>query len=141
MPKAEIEAETARQTTDFLVGLFAVSDPNEALGNSITAREIMDKGAARIETELAAQPERQRNRRGKHMRQKETKPSLPAAGLVASMHIGNFFPMARRSSRLRGYDRWGKYLRALAAAAIVFGACLAAIWSMGPSTCLRCSLQ
>lgn len=55
--QAEIEAETARQTTDFLVGLFAVSDPNEALGNSITAREIMDKGAARIETELAAQPE------------------------------------------------------------------------------------
>ncbi|MGI9262334.1 MAG: tetratricopeptide repeat protein, partial [Woeseiaceae bacterium] len=55
--QAEIEAETARQTTDFLVGLFAVSDPNEALGNSITAREIMDKGAERIESELASQPE------------------------------------------------------------------------------------
>ena len=54
--QAEIEAETARQTTDFLVGLFAVSDPNEAKGNSITAREIMDKGAERIETELVTQP-------------------------------------------------------------------------------------
>ncbi|MDA0681188.1 MAG: toll/interleukin-1 receptor domain-containing protein, partial [Proteobacteria bacterium] len=54
--QAEIEAETARQTTDFMVGLFAVSDPNEALGNSITAREIMDKGAERIETELVSQP-------------------------------------------------------------------------------------
>ncbi len=44
--RAESEAETARQTTNFLVGLFAVSDPNEARGNSITAREILDKGAA-----------------------------------------------------------------------------------------------
>jgi len=55
--QAEIEAETAGQTTDFLVGLFAVSDPNEALGNTITGREIMDKGAARISTELETQPE------------------------------------------------------------------------------------
>ncbi len=54
--RAESEAETAKQTTDFLVGLFAVSDPNEALGNSITAREILDKGARKIETELATQP-------------------------------------------------------------------------------------
>ena len=54
--RAEMEAETARQTTNFLVGLFAVSDPNEARGNSITAREILDKGSQRIESELAAQP-------------------------------------------------------------------------------------
>ena len=54
--QAEIEAETAKQTTEFMVGLFEVSDPSEALGNSITAREIMDQGAERIETELTAQP-------------------------------------------------------------------------------------
>lgn len=54
--QAEVEAETAKQTTEFMVGLFEVSDPSEALGNSITAREIMDNGAARIETELATQP-------------------------------------------------------------------------------------
>jgi tetratricopeptide (TPR) repeat protein len=54
--RAESEAETARQTTDFLVGLFAVSDPNAARGNTITAREILDKGAQRIKTELRAQP-------------------------------------------------------------------------------------
>ena len=53
---AEVEAETAKQTTEFMVGLFEVSDPSEALGNSITAREIMDSGAARIETELTTQP-------------------------------------------------------------------------------------
>ena len=55
--RAEIEAETAKQTTDFMVDLFAVSDPSEALGNTITAREILDQGARRIEFELQDQPE------------------------------------------------------------------------------------
>jgi len=54
--RAQAEAETARQTTRFMVDLFKVSDPSEALGNRITAREILDKGAQRIETELADQP-------------------------------------------------------------------------------------
>lgn len=54
--RAEVEAETAKQTTTFMVDLFKVSDPSEARGNSITAREIMDRGAARIDAELAAQP-------------------------------------------------------------------------------------
>ena len=54
--RAEAEAETARQTTRFMIDLFKVSDPGEALGNKITAREILDKGAARIATELAGQP-------------------------------------------------------------------------------------
>ena len=52
----EIEAETAKQTTNFMVGLFNVADPSEARGNSITAREIMDKGAKRIDQELKEQP-------------------------------------------------------------------------------------
>jgi len=55
--QAQIEAETARQTTTFMVNLFEVSDPSEALGNTITAREILDRGAERIETELLGQPE------------------------------------------------------------------------------------
>jgi tetratricopeptide (TPR) repeat protein len=54
--RAEAEAETARQTTRFMVDLFKVSDPSEALGNTITAREILDKGAARIDRELVGQP-------------------------------------------------------------------------------------
>ena len=40
----------------FMVGLFKVSDPSEARGNTITAREILDRGARRIETELVEQP-------------------------------------------------------------------------------------
>jgi serine/threonine protein kinase/Tfp pilus assembly protein PilF len=54
--RANVEAETARQVTDFLVGLFEVSDPSEARGNSITAREILDRGAERISNELEDQP-------------------------------------------------------------------------------------
>jgi len=54
--RAESEAETARQTTNFLVDLFKISDPSEARGNSVTAREMLDKGAARIDTGLASQP-------------------------------------------------------------------------------------
>ena len=41
--RAETEAQTSEQVSDFLVGLFEVSDPSEALGDTITAREILDK--------------------------------------------------------------------------------------------------
>jgi tetratricopeptide (TPR) repeat protein len=54
---AKREAETARQTTAFLVDLFKISDPSEARGNSLTAREVLDKGAARVETQLAKEPQ------------------------------------------------------------------------------------
>ncbi len=54
--RAEAEAETARQTTKFLVELFRISDPSEARGQSVTAKEMLEKGTTRIETELAGQP-------------------------------------------------------------------------------------
>jgi tetratricopeptide (TPR) repeat protein len=54
--RAEAEADASRQTTNFLIGLFRILDPSEARGNSVTAREMLDKGAARIDTELAKQP-------------------------------------------------------------------------------------
>ncbi|HXR89458.1 MAG TPA: toll/interleukin-1 receptor domain-containing protein, partial [Steroidobacteraceae bacterium] len=54
---ARREAETARQTTAFLVDLFRISDPSEARGNSLTAREVLDRGAARIQTQLTHQPQ------------------------------------------------------------------------------------
>jgi non-specific serine/threonine protein kinase/serine/threonine-protein kinase len=54
--RAEEEAAAARQVSDFLVDLFRVSDPGEARGNAVTAREILDRGARRVETHLAAQP-------------------------------------------------------------------------------------
>ena len=54
---ASQEAETAKQVSDFLIGLFEVSDPSEAKGETITAREILTRGAERVEKSLAQQPE------------------------------------------------------------------------------------
>jgi serine/threonine protein kinase/tetratricopeptide (TPR) repeat protein len=51
------EAEAKTRVTEFLTGLFKVSDPSEARGNSITARELLDRGAARIRDTLADEPE------------------------------------------------------------------------------------
>ena len=55
--RANVEAAASKQIADFLVGLFNVSDPNEAKGSSLTAREILDKGARDIDRTLAAQPQ------------------------------------------------------------------------------------
>jgi len=54
--RAEAETRTARETTRFLVDLFKISDPSEARGNTVTAREMLDKGAGRVERELAKEP-------------------------------------------------------------------------------------
>jgi non-specific serine/threonine protein kinase/serine/threonine-protein kinase len=54
--RANQEAATARQVSDFLVGLFKVSDPSEARGNTLTAREILDRGARQLEGGLRDQP-------------------------------------------------------------------------------------
>jgi tetratricopeptide (TPR) repeat protein len=54
--RAATEARAARQVADFLAGLFKVSDPREARGGTVTAREILDRGAARIDKELGDQP-------------------------------------------------------------------------------------
>jgi len=54
--RAREEAETAKQVSGFLVNLFKVSDPSEARGKTVTAREILDAGAKNIGTELKGQP-------------------------------------------------------------------------------------
>jgi non-specific serine/threonine protein kinase/serine/threonine-protein kinase len=55
--RAAREAVAAKSVSDFLLGLFAVSDPGQARGNSVTAREILDRGRDQIETQLSGQPE------------------------------------------------------------------------------------
>ncbi len=54
--RAATETAAAVQVADFLAGLFRVSDPAEARGRAMTAREILDKGAARVGTDLAREP-------------------------------------------------------------------------------------
>jgi tetratricopeptide (TPR) repeat protein len=55
--QATLEAETSTEALDFMVGMFEVSDPGEARGNSVTAREILDRGAERIREDLQHQPQ------------------------------------------------------------------------------------
>jgi serine/threonine-protein kinase len=54
---AALEARKAGQISDFLIGVFEVADPDQARGESVTARELLDRGAARVDVELAGQPE------------------------------------------------------------------------------------
>lgn len=54
--RANLEAETARRVSSFLVELFRVSDPDVARGSTVTAREILDRGAAKIDRDLAHEP-------------------------------------------------------------------------------------
>jgi len=55
--QAREDAAIASRVSEFLVKLFEVSDPGEARGNSITAREILDRGAEQIRHDLADQPQ------------------------------------------------------------------------------------
>jgi serine/threonine protein kinase len=48
--------DEATNVVKFLVNLFSVSDPGEARGNTITAREVLDKGAREITQGLERQP-------------------------------------------------------------------------------------
>lgn len=47
---------TAERTVDFVKSMFEVSDPSEARGRTITAREILDRGAERIRRGLTSEP-------------------------------------------------------------------------------------
>lgn len=47
---------TAERTLDFVKGMFAVADPSEARGASITAREIVDRAADKLDSSLAGEP-------------------------------------------------------------------------------------
>ncbi|HJW09619.1 MAG TPA: tetratricopeptide repeat-containing protein kinase family protein, partial [Holophagaceae bacterium] len=51
------EAEVSRRVSEYMTRMFQVSDPSEARGNTITAREILDKASKEISTGLASDPE------------------------------------------------------------------------------------
>jgi len=53
------ERDRASRITEFMTKMFMVSDPSEARGNSVTAREILDKASKDIDTGLAKDPELQ----------------------------------------------------------------------------------
>ena len=51
------EAAVSERIASFLVELFRVNDPGESRGESVTARELLDRGSERVGEELAEQPE------------------------------------------------------------------------------------
>jgi tetratricopeptide (TPR) repeat protein len=54
--RANREAIAAREVSDFLVGLFEESNPEQARGASLSAEQILQRGAERVSTDLADQP-------------------------------------------------------------------------------------
>ncbi len=54
--RIELEAAKTEEVKDFLIGLFEESDPANARGEKITAREMLDRGVEQIEA-LEDQPE------------------------------------------------------------------------------------
>jgi eukaryotic-like serine/threonine-protein kinase len=57
--RANRQAEAAQRVADFMKDMFKVSDPSEARGNSVTAREILDKASEDVDIGLAKDPQTQ----------------------------------------------------------------------------------
>jgi non-specific serine/threonine protein kinase/serine/threonine-protein kinase len=55
--RANRERDRAARITDFMTGMFKVSDPSQSRGNTVTAREILDKASNDLGTGLAKDPE------------------------------------------------------------------------------------
>lgn len=54
---ARLEAQKAAEVSRFLASLFEGADPYQSRGESVTAREMLDRGRERVRTELAGQPD------------------------------------------------------------------------------------
>ncbi|WP_444995620.1 protein kinase domain-containing protein [Aliikangiella sp. IMCC44359] len=54
---AQKQLATAKTVTQFLVDSFQIADPGESMGDKITAKQILDQGAARISGEFDIIPE------------------------------------------------------------------------------------
>ena len=53
---ARLEAAKANETRDFITSLFEFADPDKNLGDRLTARQLLDLGADRVNEELSGQP-------------------------------------------------------------------------------------
>jgi len=57
--RATRERDRADRIAQFMTGIFKVSDPSNARGNTVTAREILDRASSGIDTGLRNDPELQ----------------------------------------------------------------------------------
>ncbi len=54
--RAQQQALTADQVSSFMVSLFELADPGENQGNTVTVRQVLDRGAAAASAQLESQP-------------------------------------------------------------------------------------
>jgi serine/threonine-protein kinase len=54
---ATVARAKAEQVASFLSSVFEVADPSQSRGETVTARELLDEGARRVDAELAEQPD------------------------------------------------------------------------------------
>jgi serine/threonine-protein kinase len=57
--EAQRQARRAEAVTRFTISLFKVADPDASNGREITARELVERGAQRVQSDLGEQPELQ----------------------------------------------------------------------------------
>lgn len=55
--EARLQAKVADRTTEFLISAFALSDPTQAGRHDYSAREVLDRGLQRIDSELSDLPQ------------------------------------------------------------------------------------
>ena len=90
---ARAQAERATQVSQFLVDMFSVADPDVNRGDRLTATEILDRGAKKIDASLASQPSLRGN----------------LAGVIGRvyMSLGDFpraEPLLRQAAQIRKDD-------------------------------------
>jgi len=54
---AEQQQLTAEREAQFLASIFSAATPEQAKGQEVTARQLLDQGARRVDSELASEPE------------------------------------------------------------------------------------
>jgi eukaryotic-like serine/threonine-protein kinase len=100
--RAEHERARAEEVSTFLVNLFKLSDPEENRGNQVTARELLDSGAKRLEAGLQDQP--------------ETKAALLSTVGAVYDSLGQYkdaLPILDEALRLQGRSRDGSHIGTL----------------------------
>jgi eukaryotic-like serine/threonine-protein kinase len=55
--RADAEAHRAERVKSFLISIFKQSDPRTGEGSQLTARQLLERGAANVDRELAGEPE------------------------------------------------------------------------------------
>jgi serine/threonine-protein kinase len=123
--RAQHEAARARAVTDFLIRLFELSKEQRPQSEKVTAREILDQGARRLDADLADQPALQANLLGVMGRVYSSLGFYEPAGdllersqtLLRRQHPGDDADLARVLSDLASVrDNQGSYDRATALA-------------------------